>query len=56
MLRKLPLNPERRLRVFAALSRVVEGIFIQALRIVSGKPSSPSEFAPSQFSLIIHSK
>jgi hypothetical protein len=37
MLRKLPLNPERRLRVFAAVSRVPEGIFIQTLRIISGK-------------------
>jgi hypothetical protein len=56
MVRKLPAIPERRLRVFAAQSRVVEGIFIRVLRIVSGKPSSPSEFAPSQFSLITRSK
>ena len=49
MLRKLPLNPERRLRVFAAPFRVAEGVLIQVLGIVSGKPPSPSEFAPSQF-------
>jgi hypothetical protein len=37
MVRKLPAIPERRLRVFAALSRVTEGVFIQVLRIGSGK-------------------
>jgi hypothetical protein len=37
MLRKLPLNPERRLRVFVAPPRVVEGVLIQTLRIASGK-------------------
>ena len=49
MLRKLPLNPERRLRVFAALSRLAEGVLIQVLRIGSGKPPSSGGFAPSQF-------
>ena len=56
MLRKLPLIPERRLRVFAAVSRVAEGVLIQVLRIGSGKPSSSSEFAPSQFSVFTHSE
>jgi hypothetical protein len=37
MIKKLPVIPERRLRVFAALSRVVEGVLIQTLRIASGK-------------------
>jgi hypothetical protein len=37
MINKLPAIPERRLRVFTALSRVAEGIFIQTLRIASGK-------------------
>ena len=49
MLRKLPLIPERRLRVFAALSRLAEGVLIQVLRIGSGKPPSSGGFAPSQF-------
>ena len=49
MLRKLPLIPERRLRVFAAVSRVAEGVLIQVLRIGSGKPPWSGGFAPSQF-------
>ena len=49
MLRKLPLIPERRLRVFAAVSRVAEGVLIQVLRIGSGKPPWSGGFTPSQF-------
>ena len=52
MLRKLPFNPERRLRVFAAQSRVAEGVLIQVLRIGSGKPPWSGGFTPSQFSVI----
>ena len=37
MLRKLPLIPERRLRVLAAFPRVAKGVLIQVLRNISGK-------------------
>jgi hypothetical protein len=37
MLKKLPLIPERPLRVCTDISRVAKGEFLQALRGISGK-------------------
>ena len=56
MLRKLPLIPERRLRVFVAPPRVAEGVLILTLRIASGKALFAGRVCPLTIFLMTRSE